>query len=37
MKTTNEVLHFLNNLDFVGYLESADYEKFNCIEKKIIR
>ena len=24
------MLHFLNKLDVVGYLESYDYEKFNC-------
>ena len=33
MKTINDVLHFLNKLDLAGYLESDDYEKFNCIKK----
>ena len=33
MKTKNDVLHFLNKLDFDGYLESVDYEKFSCIKK----
>ena len=33
MKTINEVLHFLNKLDFAGYLESCDYEKFSCFKK----
>ena len=27
------MLHFLNKLAFVGYLESFDYEKINCIKK----
>ena len=36
MKTINEVLHFLNKLDFVGYLRSAKYEKFNCIKKVLL-
>ena len=27
------MLHFLNQLDFVGCLESDDYEKLNCIKK----
>ena len=35
MKTINEVLHFLKKLDFIGYLESNDYEKFNGIKKNI--
>ena len=29
----NDVLHFLNKLDFVSDLESGEYKKFNCIEK----
>ena len=33
METINDVLHFLNKLDFVGYLESEDYEKFTCNKK----
>ena len=33
MKTINEVLHFLNKLDFVGYLENDENEKFSCIKK----
>ena len=37
MKTINEVLHFLNKLDLVGYLEDSDYEKFNCIKKVLTR
>ena len=36
MKTINELLRFSNKLDFVGHLESDDYEKFNCIKKVII-
>ena len=27
------MLHFLNKLGFVGYVESVDYEKINCIKK----
>ena len=30
MKTKNDVLHFLNKLDFAGYLETDDYEKFKA-------
>ena len=33
METVNDVLHFSNELDFAGYLESDDNEKFNCIRK----
>ena len=33
METINDVINFLNKLDFAGYLESSDYEKFNCIKK----
>ena len=35
METKNDVLHFLSKLDFVGYLKSDDYEKFNCIKKEL--
>ena len=35
MKTINEVLHLLNKLNFVGYFEDDDYEKFGCIEKSV--
>ena len=27
---------FLKNLDFPGYLESDDFEKFKCIKKVVI-
>ena len=33
MQTINDILHFLSKLDFAGYLENDDYEKFNCIKK----
>ena len=33
METINVVLHFLNKLDFVAYLEGSDYEKIICIKK----
>ena len=33
METINDVLHFLNKLDFVVYLENDDYENFICIKK----
>ena len=33
METINDVLHFLNKLVFVAYLEGSDYEKLNCIEE----
>ena len=33
METKNDVLHSLNKLNFVGYLESDDYEKCICIKK----
>ena len=33
METMNNVLYFLNKLDFVGYLESKDHENFNCNKK----
>ena len=29
----DEVLHFLNKLDFNGYLENEENEKFSCIKK----
>ena len=32
MKTINDVLHFINKLDFPAYLESDDYKKFECIK-----
>ena len=33
MKTISGVLYFLNKLDFIGYLENHEYEKFCCIRK----
>ena len=33
METINNVLHFLNYLDFDGDLESDDYSSFNHTEK----
>ena len=33
METIIDVLHFLNKLLFVGYLENDDYENFKCIKK----
>ena len=33
METINDVLHFVNYLDFVGYLGSDDYSKFNQTKK----
>ena len=33
MEMINDVLHFLNKLDFAGYLESDVYEKFNSNKK----
>ena len=33
METVNDVLHFFNELDFAGYLESDDYEKINYINR----
>ena len=36
METINEILHFSNKLDLVGYSEDSDCEKFNC-NKKVFR
>ena len=33
MKTIKEVLHFLNKLDLVLYLERVEFKNFNCIKK----
>ena len=33
METINDVLHFLNDLDFLGHLRSDDYSNFNRIGK----
>ena len=33
MKTINDVLHFLNYLDFVGNLRRDDYSNFNQTKK----
>ena len=33
METINDVLHFLNYLDFVADLKSDDYRKFNYTKK----
>ena len=33
MKTINEVLHFLNKLDLVSYLERDEFKYFNCFKK----
>ena len=35
METINGVLHFLNYLDFVGYLRSDEYSNFNCVKNDL--
>ena len=36
METLNDVLYFLNKLNFTGYLESDDYEKNNGVREIIV-
>ena len=33
METINDVLYFLNQLDFIVDLENDEDEKFNCLRK----
>ena len=33
MKTINEVMHFLNKMDLVSYLERDEFKNSNCIKK----
>ena len=35
METINDVLHFLNHIDFIVDLENDENEKFNCVRKVI--
>ena len=36
MKTINDVLYFLNKLDYVGCVERDGYEQFNCVKKVLL-
>ena len=36
METINDVIHYMNKLTFVGYLEDSKYENFDKIRIKLI-
>ena len=36
MKTVNDIMYFISELFFVGYLEEGDYKKFDCVRNILV-
>ena len=36
MKTVNDIMYFINDLCFLGYLGNYDYKKFDCVRKILV-
>ena len=36
MKTVNDIMYFINDLYFKGYLGEDDYKKFDCVRKMLL-
>ena len=37
MKTINDVLYYLNKLDFTDKVNDDDFENLRCVERKLVR
>ena len=36
MKTVNDIMDFINDLFFVGFLEEDDFKKFDCVRNLLV-
>ena len=36
MKSVNDIMYFINDLFFVGYLEEDEYKKFDCVRNLLV-